>query len=127
TDVTYLRVGQPVTMYIDAFPERTFRGTVQSVSPGTGAEFSIRPPQNASGNWVKVVQRLPLRIAFASGQDLEKLRASMSAVVDIDTGRERSLASLFGSRNTARAEAKLRRLRPISARRCGGRSSPSAR
>src|SRR5690606_20764130 len=63
TDVTYLRVGQPVTVYVDAFPDETFRGTVAAVSPGTGAQFAILPPQNASGNWVKVVQRLPLRVA----------------------------------------------------------------
>ncbi len=59
-----LRVGQKVTMTVDTFPDRTFHGTVVAVSPGTGAQFAILPPQNASGNWVKVVQRVPVRIAF---------------------------------------------------------------
>ena len=70
TDITYLRLGQKVDISINSFPDRTFRGTVTSVSPGTGAQFAILPPQNASGNWVKVVQRVPVRIAFDAGQDL---------------------------------------------------------
>ncbi|HEX2215563.1 MAG TPA: HlyD family secretion protein, partial [Xanthobacteraceae bacterium] len=90
TDVTWLRLGQPVTIHVDAFPDRSFRGTVASVSPGTGAQFAILPPQNASGNWVKVVQRLPVRIELDPGQDTTRLRAGMSATVDIDTGRRRS-------------------------------------
>ncbi len=102
TDVTYLRIGQPATVVVDAFPDETFRGRLAAVSPGTGAQFAILPPQNASGNWVKVVQRLPLRIEFAPGQNLERLRAGMSATVEIDTGRSRSLASLFGFSATAK-------------------------
>jgi membrane fusion protein (multidrug efflux system) len=102
TDVTWLRVGQPVTIYVDAFSEHGFRGTVASVSPGTGAQFSILPPQNAAGNWVKVVQRLPVRIEFALGQDTARLRAGMSVTVDIDTGRQRSLAGLLGLSATAK-------------------------
>lgn len=102
TDVTWLRVGQPVTIYVDAFSEHGFRGTVASVSPGTGAQFSILPPQNAAGNWVKVVQRLPVRIEFAPGQDTTRLRAGMSVTVDIDTGRQRSLAGLLGFSATAK-------------------------
>lgn len=97
TDITWLRTGQKVTMYVDSFPDQVFRGTVQSVSPGTGAQFSILPPQNASGNWVKVVQRVPVRIAFAPDQDLKLLRAGMSVTVDIDTGHTRSLSGLIGS------------------------------
>ena len=64
TDITYLRVGQKVTIDVDTFPEHNFHGTVEAVSPGTGAQFAILPPQNATGNWVKVVQRVPVRIAF---------------------------------------------------------------
>ena len=105
TDVTWLRVGQPVSIPVDAFPDRTFRGVVASVSPGTGAQFAILPPQNAGGNWVKVVQRLPVRIELAAGQDTERLRAGMSVTVDIDTGRQRSLASLFGFMATAKGPA----------------------
>ncbi len=96
TDVTYLKVGQPVTIDVDTFPDHPFKGVVSSVSPGTGAQFAILPPQNASGNWVKVVQRLPVRIAFAPGQDITKLRSGMSVTVDIDTGHKRSLASIVG-------------------------------
>jgi membrane fusion protein (multidrug efflux system) len=68
TDITHLRVGQPVDISVDTFPGRKFRGVVAAVSPGTGAQFAILPPQNASGNWVKVVQRVPVRIEFASGE-----------------------------------------------------------
>jgi membrane fusion protein (multidrug efflux system) len=106
TDVTHLRLGLPATVRVDAFPDRTFVGTVNAVSPGTGAQFAILPPQNASGNWVKVVQRLPLRVEFAPGQDLSPLRAGMSATVDIDTGRERTLAGLLGIAASARGPAK---------------------
>ena len=83
-------------------PITALHGTVASVSPGTGAQFSILPPQNASGNWVKVVQRVPVRIVFDDGQDLSLLRAGMSVNVDIDTGRRRTLASLFGGRHQRR-------------------------
>jgi len=92
-----LRPQQKVDISVDSFPDRTFHGTVASVSPGTGAQFAILPPQNANGNWVKVVQRVPVRIVFDQGQDLSLLRAGMSVNVDIDTGRRRSLASLFGA------------------------------
>ena len=97
TDITWLRVGQKVDVEIDSFPDRAFHGTVQSVSPGTGAQFALLPPQNANGNWVKVVQRVPVRIVFDPGQDFSLLRAGMSVNVDIDTGRRRTFASLFGA------------------------------
>jgi membrane fusion protein (multidrug efflux system) len=89
TDITYLRIGQKATIDVDSFPDRSFHGTVQSVSPGTGAQFSILPPQNASGNWVKVVQRVPVRVVFDKDQDLSLLRAGMSANVEIDTHHSR--------------------------------------
>jgi len=89
TEITYLRVGQKATLSVDSFPDHTFKGTVVAVSPGTGAEFSILPPQNASGNWVKVVQRVPVRIAFDKDEDTHLLRSGMSVVVDIDTGHSR--------------------------------------
>jgi membrane fusion protein (multidrug efflux system) len=97
TDITYLRTGQKVTMYVDSFPGQAFRGKVTSVSPGTGAQFSILPPQNASGNWVKVVQRVPLRITFEPSQDTRYLRSGMSVTVEIDTEHGRSLRTLVGS------------------------------
>jgi len=89
TDITYLRVGQKATLDVDSFPDHTFTGTVLAVSPGTGAQFSILPPQNATGNWVKVVQRVPVRIAFDKSEDTHLLRSGMSVNVEIDTGHSR--------------------------------------
>lgn len=89
TDITYLRIGQKVTLDVDSFPNHTFKGTVVAVSPGTGSQFSILPAQNASGNWVKVVQRVPVRIAFDKGEDTHLLRTGMSVNVEIDTGHSR--------------------------------------
>ena len=96
TDIRHLRIGQPVSISVDTFPGRPFRGTVAAVSPGTGAQFAILPPQNASGNWVKVVQRVPVRIEFAPTEDVRDLRAGMSVTVDIDTGRQHTLLALLG-------------------------------
>ena len=96
TDITHLRIGQPVDISVDTFPGRKFRGAVAAVSPGTGAQFAILPPQNASGNWVKVVQRVPVRIEFAQGEDVRDLRAGMSVTVDIDTGRQNTVSPSLG-------------------------------
>jgi membrane fusion protein (multidrug efflux system) len=96
TDITHLRIGQPVSISVDTFPGRTFRGVVAAVSPGTGAQFAILPPQNATGNWVKVVQRVPIRIEFANNEDVRDLRSGMSVTVDIDTGRQNTVLSLLG-------------------------------
>jgi membrane fusion protein (multidrug efflux system) len=101
TDITHLQLGQPVMVVVDTFPDRTFFGTVAAISPGTGAQFAILPPQNASGNWVKVVQRVPVRIQLDPDPDLAKLRAGMSVYVEIDTGRKRWFGSLFGSTSAA--------------------------
>jgi membrane fusion protein, multidrug efflux system len=97
SDFTYVTVGQPVTVDVDAFPDHAFKGTVGSLSPGTGAQFAILPPQNATGNFVKVVQRVPVRI-YLDGHDpyVRKLKAGMSAYTTIDTGHRRSLADLLG-------------------------------
>jgi len=97
SDFTHLAVGQKVEIDVDAFPDHTFKGTVGSLSPGTGAQFAILPPQNATGNFVKVVQRIPVRIYFDSDDKyVRKLKAGMSAYATIDTGHTRSLAGLFG-------------------------------
>jgi membrane fusion protein, multidrug efflux system len=101
TDLTYVRAGQAVTVTVDAFPDREWRGNVAAISPGTGAQFTILPPQNAAGNWIKIVQRVPLRIEFEPGQDTGRLRAGMSATVEIDTGRRGRLANFFGSSSAA--------------------------
>ena len=94
SDLTYVTEGLPASVTIDAFPARNWGGTICSIAPGTGAQFAILPPQNASGNWVKVVQRVPLRFCFAPDEDTGGLRAGMSAIISIDTGRQRSLKSL---------------------------------
>jgi membrane fusion protein (multidrug efflux system) len=97
SDFTHVAVGQKVTIEVDAFPDHVFKGTIGSLSPGTGAQFAILPPQNATGNFVKVVQRLPMRIYF-DGRDkyVVKLKAGMSAYTTVDTGHRRSLAVLLG-------------------------------
>lgn len=89
TDLTHVRPGQNVTITIDTYPGETWHGTVESVAQATGAEFSVIPPQNASGNWVKVVQRIPVRIRLDERSDDLPLRAGMSSVVEIDTGYSR--------------------------------------
>jgi membrane fusion protein (multidrug efflux system) len=105
TDITNLEIGQKVSVWIDSFPDVTFTGTVESVSPGTGAQFAILPPQNASGNWVKVVQRVPLRVRLDHDPMTAKLRSGMSAYVEIDTGKRRSvLGELFGKSEQAAAQ-----------------------
>jgi membrane fusion protein, multidrug efflux system len=97
SDFTYVAVGQPVTIDVDAFPNHVFKGTIGSLSPGTGAQFAILPPQNATGNFVKVVQRVPVRIYFDSNDKfVRRLKAGMSAYTSIDTGHRRSLAALLG-------------------------------
>jgi membrane fusion protein, multidrug efflux system len=97
SDFTYIAVGQPVTLDVDAFPNHEFKGTVGSLSPGTGAQFAILPPQNATGNFVKVVQRVPVRIYFDKNDKfVAKLKAGMSVYATIDTNHRRSLAGLLG-------------------------------
>jgi membrane fusion protein, multidrug efflux system len=97
SDFTFVAEGQPVTLDVDAFPNHVFKGTVGSLSPGTGAQFAILPPQNATGNFVKVVQRVPVRIYFDKDDPfVKKLKAGMSVYATIDTGHKRSLAGLLG-------------------------------
>ena len=97
SDFTYIAAGQPVSIDVDAFPDHVFKGTIGSLSPGTGAQFAILPPQNATGNFVKVVQRVPVRIYFDShDKDVQRLKAGMSAYTTIDTGHRRSLATALG-------------------------------
>ncbi len=94
TDLTYVRPGQRVTIRIDTYPHTQWTGSVQSLSPATGAEFSIIPAQNATGNWVKIIQRVPVRISFDAASGKPPLRAGLSAVVEIDTGHKRKLFGL---------------------------------
>ncbi|TWB06896.1 HlyD family secretion protein [Bradyrhizobium stylosanthis] len=102
SDLTYVTEGQPVTLEVDAFPNHVFKGKIGSLSPGTGSQFAILPPQNATGNFVKVVQRVPVRIYFdETDKYVRKLKAGMSVYATIDTGHKRSLASLLGLSATA--------------------------
>jgi membrane fusion protein (multidrug efflux system) len=95
TDLTHVKLGDRAEISVDTYPGRTWSGTVESISPGAGSEFSILPAQNASGNWVKVVQRIPVRIRVERKPGDPILRSGMSVIVDIDTGHRRSLSELF--------------------------------
>src|SRR6202046_3398602 len=105
TELTYMRPGQDATVSVDTFPDVEFHAKVVSLSPGTGLTFSLLPPENATGNWVKVVQRLPVRLTLDTSDPTHPLRAGMSVTVDVDTKYHRrmldwiegSFARLFGS------------------------------
>jgi len=97
-------VGQKATVVLDMHPDITWEAEVESISPATGAEFAVLPPQNASGNWVKVVQRLPVKLRLIERPGEPQLRAGMTAYVSIDTKRSRSLARIFGSGDAAAAK-----------------------
>ena len=91
TQLTHVVEGQKTTVEVDAYPDVIWEAKVASISPATGAEFSVLPPQNASGNWVKVVQRLPVRIEILSTENKPPLRAGMTSTVSIDTNHQRNL------------------------------------
>ncbi len=96
TELTYVKLGQPVTVTVDTYPDAVWHGTVQSISPAASQEFSMLPAQNTSGNWVKVVQRVPMRVRVdTSDQMLPPLRAGMSVEVSVDTGHARGLPHLW--------------------------------
>ena len=94
-DLEHLRIGQAATVVLDSMPNVKWRARVASIAPVTGAEFSILPPQNATGNWVKVVQRVPVRLELSDPSSLQRLRAGLTARVSIDTGQTRDIAMLF--------------------------------
>ena len=96
TDLTHVHNGDPVSISVDTYPDCSWSGHVQTVSPVSGSAFSVLPAENASGNWVKVVQRIPVRIAVDKNNCDRVLRDGMSAVVDIDTGQRRWYRMLFG-------------------------------
>lgn len=112
TTLTHVQVGQRVDVVLDIYPDVTWVGEVESISPATGAEFAILPPQNASGNRVKVVQRLPVRIRLLPFAGEPALRAGVTATVAIDTGRQRHYGDVvtgFLDLFRGRAEAASRR------------------
>lgn len=91
TDLTHVAVGQEATITLDTYPDYTWHAKVMSISPASGATFSVLPAQNATGNWVKVVQRIPVRLAFSNNKNAPVARVGMSAEVEIDTGSQNSL------------------------------------
>ena len=96
TDLTHVRNGAPVDIRIDTYPDCKWDGHVDTVSAGSDSAFSALPAENASGNWVKVVQRIPVRIAIDKSECARPLRAGMSAVISIDTGKRRLTRLLEG-------------------------------
>ena len=94
TDLTHVRVGQTVKVKVDTYPDTVWEGEVQSISPATGAEFSVIPAQNATGNWVKIAQRVPVRISIKANNHAPTLQAGLSTDIEIDTGYKRSLLGL---------------------------------
>ena len=100
TELTHVRAGQSATVSVDSYPDVQWNGSVESISPAAAQEFSLLPAQNTSGNWVKVVQRIPVRVSVDLGNSLPPLRAGTSVEVDVDTGHRRGLphylTALFG-------------------------------
>lgn len=94
TDLTHIRVGQTAVIAVDTYPDHEWTAEVGSISSATGAEFAILPPQNASGNWVKVVQRIPVRLYVQDYTGDPPLRAGMSVEVKVDTGHQRELPEI---------------------------------
>lgn len=98
TDLTHVAAGQPVKIAVDTYPDSAWTGRIDSIAQASGAEFSVIPAQNTTGNWVKVVQRIPVRIAIDPAPGMPTLRAGMSVEVEVDTGHVRPLAAaLFGA------------------------------
>ena len=95
TELTYVRQGDPARVTIDAYPDTPIAAKVTTLAPASGSVFALLPPQNATGNWVKVVQRIPVRLSFGEIPDGLGLRAGMSVKVSIDTGHRRSLYELW--------------------------------
>ena len=95
TELTWVKPGDTVDVTVDTYPGRAWTGVVESIAPASGSEFSILPAQNSSGNWVKVVQRIPVRIRVERRPGDPPLRSGMSVEASIDTGHTRSLGDLF--------------------------------
>src|SRR6476661_4461589 len=101
TELTYVKPGQKVTVDVDTYPGERWAGTVDSISPASASSFSLLPAENTSGNWVKVVQRIPMRVLVNNAPGKPPLRVGMSVEVDVDTGHARGfpgfITGLFGS------------------------------
>ncbi len=96
TELTWVKPGQEAEIYVDTYPGAVWKGTVDSISPASAASFSLLPAQNTSGNWVKVVQRIAMRVKIETPPDQPRLRAGMSVTLDIDTGHARGLPGFVG-------------------------------
>jgi membrane fusion protein (multidrug efflux system) len=96
TQLTDMRVGQPARVVADAYPGVTWQARVSAIAPATGAEFALLPPQNATGNWVKVVQRVPVHLAIEQPDRAPELRAGMTVSVSVETGEKRGMPDLLG-------------------------------
>jgi membrane fusion protein (multidrug efflux system) len=93
TGLTYMRPGQRATVNVDTYPGHEFKAHVVSISPGTGSEFSVLPPENATGNWVKVVQRLPVRLELDDIDPKWPLYSGMSVTAQVDTRQDTHAAN----------------------------------
>src|SRR5690606_2329328 len=91
TELTYVKPGQEAIISVDTYPGVTWTGRVESISPASGSSFSLLPAQNTTGNWVKVVQRIPMRVSIEDTDGKPPLRVGMSTVVDVETGHARGL------------------------------------
>ena len=95
TDLSYVKEGNPARVTVDAYPDSPIAAKVTTLAPASGSVFALLPPQNATGNWVKVVQRIPVRLSFGRLPDGVALRAGMSVKISIDTGHQRSFRELW--------------------------------
>ena len=95
TELTWVKPGQKAEVYVDTYPDAVWKGSVDSISPASAASFSLLPAQNTSGNWVKVVQRIAMRVKIETPTDEPQLRAGMSVTLDVDTGHARGLPSFI--------------------------------
>ncbi len=97
TELTYVKPGQTADIYVDTYPGVVWKGKVESISPASGSSFSLLPAQNTTGNWVKVVQRIPMRVSIDETEGKPPLRVGMSTVVDVDTGHARGLPDFISN------------------------------
>src|SRR6266404_2221001 len=101
TELTYVKPGQKAMVEVDSYPGQQWTGTVDSISPASASSFSLLPAENTSGNWVKVVQRIPMRVSVTNAPGKPQLRVGMSVELSIETGHERGMPSFltgwFGS------------------------------
>ena len=106
TELTFVRPGQKATVEVDTYPGQQWIGTVESISPAAASSFSLLPAENTSGNWVKVVQRIPVRVRVDNAPGRPPLRVGMSVELNVDTGHERGLpgflTGLLGSAGAGR-------------------------